>query len=94
MILFWVLSTLLAAAALVLLVRPLLSRREGQGISRSAANLSIYRDQLRELEADLAAGTLAGGDYDRARRELETRLLEDVDQPAAAVKAVGGRRMA
>ena len=94
MILFWVLSTLLAAAALVLLVRPLLSRREGQGISRSAANLSIYRDQLRELEADLAAGTLARGDYDRARRELETRLLEDVDQPAAAVKAVGGRRMA
>ena len=94
MILFWVLSAVLAAAALVLLVHPLLSRREGQGISRSAANLSIYRDQLRELEADLAAGTLAGGDYDRARRELETRLLEDVDQPAAAVKAVGGRRMA
>ena len=94
MILFWVLSAVLAAAALVLLVRPLLSRREGQGISRSAANLSIYRDQLRELEADLAAGTLARGDYDRARRELETRLLEDVDQPAAAVKAVGGRRMA
>ena len=94
MILFWVLSAVLAAAALVLLVRPLLSRREGQGISRSAANLSIYRDQVRELEADLAAGTLARGDYDRARRELETRLLEDVDQPAAAVKAVGGRRMA
>jgi cytochrome c-type biogenesis protein CcmH len=41
-------------------------------------------DQLRELDADRAAGTLAQEDYERARAELEARLLRDVDEPDAA----------
>ena len=82
MTLFWLAGAALAAAALALVLRPLLSRRAREGVSRREANLSIYRDQLRELDADLAAGKLAPADYERARRELEGRLLEDV--PAAA----------
>jgi cytochrome c-type biogenesis protein CcmH len=79
MIVFWLIGALLAAAALALVLRP---RRRRGVVSRSGANVSIYRDQLRELEADRAAGTLAQADYERARRELEARLLEDVDAPA------------
>jgi cytochrome c-type biogenesis protein CcmH len=51
-------------------------------ISRRDANISIHRDQLRELDADLRAGLLAEADYERARRELEARALEDARSAA------------
>lgn len=81
MTLLGLLGAALAAAALAWLLRPLLFGRHSAVPSRSDANVSIYRDQMRELEADLAAGTLAREDYDRARAELEARLLQDVAQP-------------
>jgi cytochrome c-type biogenesis protein CcmH len=77
MILFWISSALLALAALGLLLRPLIARRHG-GVSRDTLNAAVYRDQMRELDADLAAGTLAKADHERSRRELERRVLEDV----------------
>ena len=92
MMVFWLIGAALAVVALALVLRPLLANRAGGPVSRSAANISIYRDQLRELEADLAAGTLAQADYDRARAELEGRLLEDVrEQPAAPAARPAGR---
>jgi cytochrome c-type biogenesis protein CcmH/NrfG len=47
MILFWAIGAALAAAALLLVLRPLLARRGGGGVSRRAANIAIYRDQMR-----------------------------------------------
>jgi cytochrome c-type biogenesis protein CcmH len=78
MILFWLAGAGLAAAALVLVLRPLVFSRPAVGVGRAEANVSIYREQLRELGADLAAGKLAQADYQRARSELEARLLEDL----------------
>jgi cytochrome c-type biogenesis protein CcmH len=89
MTLFWGLSALLAGLALWFVVRPLLARRTGERVSREGVNLAIHRDQLRELDADLRAGTLDAEHYERARRELEARLLEDVAggaEPAAAAR--------
>jgi cytochrome c-type biogenesis protein CcmH len=91
---FWAAGALLAAVAVALVLRPLLARRKAPEISRKAANVSVYRDQLRELEADLAAGKLASADYDRARAELESRLLEDVAAPDEARSQRGVRGMA
>ena len=88
MIAFWAIGAALAAAALLLLLRPVLFGRPAGSLSRKEANISIYRDQMRELEADLAAGKLAATDYERARTELEARLLEDVAVPDEA----GSRR--
>jgi len=87
MTLFWLAGAALAAVVLGLVLRPLIFRGSKSSVSRPEANLSIYRDQLRELDADLAAGTLAQADYERARREIEARLLEDValaPEPAPA----------
>jgi cytochrome c-type biogenesis protein CcmH len=78
MIVFWVIGAALAAAALVLVLRPLLFTKKEAQLSRGEANVSIYRDQLRELDADLASGMLAQADYERARTELEARVLQDV----------------
>ncbi|HEV2432303.1 MAG TPA: c-type cytochrome biogenesis protein CcmI, partial [Burkholderiales bacterium] len=70
MTLFWLVGAALAAIVVFLLVRPLLKVSGTEPISRRDANISIHRDQLRELDADLRAGLLAQADYERARREL------------------------
>lgn len=75
---FVVIAGLLAIGALAVVVLPLLKRQRGAGVSRSAINVAVYRDQLRELEGDLRAGTLERDQYERSRAEIETRLLQDV----------------
>jgi len=92
MTLFWAASALLAAVALLLVMRPLLWRGAAARVSRRALNVAVYRDQLRELEADLRAGTLAQADYERARRELEARLLEDVENQVEETEPRRGGR--
>ena len=95
MTLFWAICAALAALALALVLRPLLARRGAAGVSRREANIAIYRDQRRELDADLAAGKLAPAEHETARAELEARLLEDVDAAGEAARAPrGGRRTA
>jgi cytochrome c-type biogenesis protein CcmH len=84
MTLFWIVGAALAAGVAFVVIRPLLARRPYDDISRRDANIAIYRDQLRELDADLKGGTLAQADYERARRELEARLLVDAAQEAPA----------
>ncbi len=82
---FWIIAGLMIAVALLFIVPPLLARARRQGsATRSELNLSIYRDQLRELDADLAAGTLSTEQYRSAKNELEGRVLDDSE---AAVKA-------
>jgi len=84
---FVAIAGLLAIGALAFVVLPLLRRSSGRGLSRNAINVAVYRDQLRELEADLRAGTLAQDQYDRARAEIEARLLQDVNPPDSTAQA-------
>jgi cytochrome c-type biogenesis protein CcmH len=95
MTLFWAICAALAALALALVLRPLLARGAAPGVSRREANIAVYRDQLLELDADLAAGKLVPAEHEKARAELEARLLEDVDAAADAISPPrGGRRTA
>lgn len=76
--LFWVIASLFVLVALAFVLPPLLRRRPGHlSAERSAINIAVYRDQLRELRADLARGLLSEAQFDSARRELEARLAED-----------------
>jgi cytochrome c-type biogenesis protein CcmH len=94
MIAFWILGGLFVAVAVLLLVPPLLRSRGDDRVSRSAANAAIYRDQLRELDADLRAGSLSAELYEQARREIEARLLEDLSRPDSAPAQRQKRRAA
>ena len=78
MLIFWLIVAVLIAVSLLVLLPPLL-RRGNNSISatHSEVNLSVYRDQLRELDADLATGTLNKVQYQNARSDLESRVLED-----------------
>ena len=82
MIVFWVAVGVLIALSLVLLLPPLLrTGTRKTAASQSATNVAVYRDQLRELEQDLAAGVLTQETYEESRREVERRLLDDVAEP-------------
>lgn len=89
MTVFWIFAGLLIAGALLFVLPPLLGRRAlSGGASHGEANINIYRDQLRELDEDLAQGTIDREHYDLARREIERRVIEEGidlgDAPAPA----------
>ena len=94
MTLFWIIAALLIAAALWFVLPPLLKRGASAtkaGVAaptNNALNVAVFRDQQRELEADRRAGTLTDEQYERARIELERRLLDDVaaDQAKPAAR--------
>jgi cytochrome c-type biogenesis protein CcmH len=83
---FVVLGAVLIAGALLFVVPPLLRRGLRTGATRDAVNVAVYRDQLRELESDLRAGTLAPDQHEKARGEIEARLLADVGKGDAAAQ--------
>lgn len=87
---FWILAGLMAIGVLLLLLPPLLRRRDSVAeLSRDAVNTAVYREQLRELAEDLAAGTLSRTGYEEARRELERRVLEDIPETSEKPPAGG-----
>ncbi|MEO8676512.1 MAG: c-type cytochrome biogenesis protein CcmI [Casimicrobiaceae bacterium] len=88
MIAFVVIAAMMVAAALAWILVPLLRGATGPGVAREASNVSILRDQLKELETDLGTGVMPREQYEQARRELEGRVLEESKaQPGAAAPA-------
>jgi cytochrome c-type biogenesis protein CcmH len=73
-----VVAAILVVAALLFIVPPLWRRRDQHSVQRDRSNLEIYKDQLRELEGDLASGVLSQEQFEQGQVELERRLLEDV----------------
>ncbi len=92
-ILFWIATGLACAIALAFVLPGLLRGRAPAGTARRTANVDIYRDQLRELEAEHAQGRLDADAFAAARRELAARLAGDALDPAApAETATPSRR--
>ena len=81
---FVVIATAMAAAA-VMWVLPALWRGGGTraDVQPGTSNLGILKDQLTELEADVAAGTLSRQQYAQAREDLERRVLEEARDSGA-----------
>jgi cytochrome c-type biogenesis protein CcmH len=79
MIEFWAGVAVLVAVALWFVVRPLLKPRPPAQVLRSRENIAFYRDQLRDLEDEFKSGAISAEQRDTAKREIEARLLEDVD---------------
>jgi cytochrome c-type biogenesis protein CcmH len=90
MTMFWILCALLLVVALLFVVWPLWRHGvKSNEVVRDAANLEIYRDQLAEMDADLANGLLTPELYEQGKRELETRVLEEVKSPQGNASARG-----
>ncbi len=90
---FWIIAGAFIVIATLFVALPLLRKGAAAGGGSSATlNVSVYRDQLVELEEEHRAGRLATAQYDDARGELERRVLEDV--PEAAARAGAPMRIA
>ncbi len=70
----------LTTLALAVLLVPLLLRRQ-RGEAREAYNLAVYRDQLGEIDRDLARGLLNAEQGEAARAEIGRRILALAAEP-------------
>jgi len=82
MLTFWIIVALFILFALWFVLPPLLQKSNDDKVDdRRAANVLIYQDQFKEMEADLKNGLMSEEQYQQDKEELERRLLEDVNQP-------------
>ena len=92
MLTFWIIAALLILLALWFVLPALLQKpNEEEEVERREANVLVYKDQNRELEADLKSDLIGEKQYQDEKQELERRLLEDVaksesNKPATAIK--------
>ena len=91
MIAFAIVAVVMVAVALICVLPALLRKQDStqQHVERDQINLSVLRDQLQELDADLDRGTLDAASFESSQREIEHRLIEEL-QPA--VTPVAGKQ--
>ncbi len=87
--LFWIVSFALAALVAALLLRALAA---GGGDAGGNADLGVYRDQLAEVDRDLARGVIDTAEAERARVEISRRIL-DADRTGGGAGTVTGSRI-
>jgi len=95
--LFWIFAVVCVVIALAFVLPALLRTRAGPDkAGRRDVNIAVYRDQMKELEADRANGMLSDAQYQSSKRELEARLADDAlsqDEAPEPVR-VSSRRLA
>ncbi|MEM9063377.1 MAG: c-type cytochrome biogenesis protein CcmI [Pseudomonadota bacterium] len=74
MITFYLIAGLIAFGTVILIVLPLLSGRSNAA-DRDTTDAEVFRDQLAEVERDLARGTIDESEAEGARVEISRRLL-------------------
>ncbi len=78
---FWIAAAGMAIAVAVLMALALL-RGRAEGAPAEGHDLRVYRDQLREVDKDLARGVIGAEDAERLRTEISRRIL-DADRARA-----------
>ena len=81
----WLILALMTGAAIFAVIWPLAQNSKA---ARSGSDVAVYRDQLNELERDLAAGSIGKTEAEAARVEISRRLLAAADAAKAAAVAV------
>ncbi|MDA8586368.1 c-type cytochrome biogenesis protein CcmI [Rhodobacteraceae bacterium] len=79
---FWIVAILVLGGVAALLLQALLKGKDSE-VSASMSDLSVYRDQLEEVERDRARGVLSEAEAETVRLEVSRRLLE-ADKRGAA----------
>jgi len=93
MTLFWILAGFMVFLAVLFVALPLVRRAPARDVAQAdRLNVSIRKDQLAELEADVQAGTLSPEQLEEGRLELERRLLAEARAGAEKVRVSGGSR--
>lgn len=77
----WAIFAIMTAAAVLAVLVPLLRAEEKPG---DAADVSVYRLQLFELEREIMRGVMSGADAEAARAEVGRRLLRAANREREA----------
>lgn len=79
---FWIISGIFIVTALLFIIPTLLRNRDVQQetVEHDAVNITVYRDQLAELDNDLENDILTREQYDKSKQELQQRMLQDVPE--------------
>ncbi len=79
MVTFWIIAALLILLALWFILPALLNKPTAdEEVERREANILVYKDQQRELDADFQNGLIGKEQFEQEQAELERRLLADV----------------
>ncbi|MEO8488076.1 MAG: c-type cytochrome biogenesis protein CcmI, partial [Betaproteobacteria bacterium] len=88
---FWIIALVLVALTVAALVWPLLRPRDAtRAVADDDASADVYRDQKRQLEADVAAGAITLDERNAGLDEIAARLGDEL-QPVAAGPAASPR---
>jgi cytochrome c-type biogenesis protein CcmH len=89
----WIFWAAAAAMSLIVAATLWMAARRARGDLRAGANydLSVYRDQLAEVERDIARGVLPEAEAARLRTEVARRVL-DADRAAQSAGVFGTAR--
>ncbi len=78
---FWVVAGIFIVGALLFILPTLLrSKSEQQRVERETTNISIYRDQISELDNDLRNDVLNQEQYNQSKYELQQRMMQDMSE--------------
>ena len=83
MTVFWVLAGIFITIALLFVIPALLRSKKHESqdqVERQAANITIYRDQLAELDRDLLDDVLSKEQHELSKQELQKRMLQDLSE--------------
>ncbi|TPO20604.1 c-type cytochrome biogenesis protein CcmI, partial [Mesorhizobium sp. CU2] len=72
--LFWIIAAILTLGASLAVLLPLTGGLRGAP-SAGDHDLEVYRDQLSELDRDMARGLIQPGEAEEARAEIGRRIL-------------------
>lgn len=90
MIAFWIVAGLMLVLALAFVIPPLLRRPSALATTvQLDTTLDIHRRALAELDADRASGLIDAAQYERARTEIERRVLEEAGEQARPARVIG-----
>ncbi|MDK9697746.1 MAG: c-type cytochrome biogenesis protein CcmI [Siculibacillus sp.] len=89
--LIWALIAGMTAVAVSIVLVPALRRRPEASGPAEAGEMSVYRDQLAELDRDVDSGLVGAAEAEAARTEISRRLLR-AGRRGPATAADGGSR--
>lgn len=89
----WVILTVLTAVSVAVLTIPLVRRHEARADARTAT-IAVLRDQLADVDVQLAGGTIPPGDAEALRIEIKRRMLAAGHIVEYAAKSLGSRALA
>jgi len=88
---FWIIAGAMIVIALIFLLPPLFRQSRAHAVDRDKLNITVHKDQLAELEADLRNEVISAEHYEQSRQDLLRNLLGDVGATPQDKQPAGGK---